>query len=73
MTNGKEKRTRDLAYRLWELQGFPEGRELDHWHKARAQIEREECEERKVAKDVKDGSQTTDQERSGTWMAGERS
>ncbi|GGC76021.1 DUF2934 domain-containing protein [Chelatococcus reniformis] len=42
MSTDKEKRVRELAYKLWEADGFPEGRELDHWNKARDQIEREE-------------------------------
>lgn len=29
-----------LAYRLWEQEGRPEGRDLDHWLTAREQLRR---------------------------------
>ena len=30
-----EQRIRERAYRLWEEEGKPEGREADHWQRAR--------------------------------------
>jgi hypothetical protein len=56
MSIDKEKRIRDLAYRLWEEDGFPEGRELEHWNKAREQIEREEAEGQSGATKPKNGA-----------------
>jgi hypothetical protein len=42
-------RVHDLAHRLWEQQGRPTGRELDHWLEA----ERRLSEERHVGEAVK--------------------
>jgi hypothetical protein len=33
-----EKRVRDRAYKLWQEEGYPEGREDVHWEKARELI-----------------------------------
>ena len=32
----REEEIRDLAYRIWEEEGYPEGRNLEHWVKAEA-------------------------------------
>ena len=36
-----EHRIRELAYRIWESEGRPEGDHLRHWHQAREQMEAE--------------------------------
>lgn len=36
-----EDEIRRRAYRIWEAEGRPEGRWEEHWHRARADIERE--------------------------------
>jgi DUF2934 family protein len=38
-----ERRIRDRAYRLWLEEGQPEGKYLDHWLKAKVQVEEEEA------------------------------
>ena len=35
-----EERIRALAYSIWIEEGQPEGRELDHWMRARGELER---------------------------------
>jgi hypothetical protein len=35
---GLERRIRERAYRLWEAEGRPEGRDLAHWEEARMLI-----------------------------------
>jgi hypothetical protein len=32
------QRVRELAYALWEAQGRPEGRQLDHWTQAELEV-----------------------------------
>jgi hypothetical protein len=34
-------RIRDLAYRVWEEEGCPEGRETDHWLQAERMLQSE--------------------------------
>ncbi|CRI57987.1 hypothetical protein CCOS191_3451 [Pseudomonas sp. CCOS 191] len=36
-----EKRIREFAYQIWESEGKPEGREEEHWDKARKLAEAE--------------------------------
>lgn len=36
-----EKRVREFAYQIWESEGKPEGREEEHWDKARKLAEAE--------------------------------
>jgi hypothetical protein len=36
-----EQRIRERAYLLWEMEGRPEGREEEYWHRARERIEAE--------------------------------
>ncbi len=43
---------RQMAYRIWEEEGRPEGRALDHWLKAEAFWDTEEEFEEHLAKDV---------------------
>lgn len=38
MDNNEEKH-RERAYRIWEEEGRPEGRHLDHWQRAEDQHE----------------------------------
>ncbi|GGC75943.1 DUF2934 domain-containing protein [Chelatococcus reniformis] len=42
MAISKEGRVRALAYRFWEEDGFPQGRELEHWRKAQELIDQED-------------------------------
>ena len=36
-----ERRVRDRAYRIWVDEGQPEGKYLDHWLRAKREIEEE--------------------------------
>jgi hypothetical protein len=36
-----EQAIRERAFLLWEMEGSPEGREDEYWHRAREQIEEE--------------------------------
>lgn len=36
-----EEVIRQRAYYLWEHEGRPEGREAEHWHRARAEVHHE--------------------------------
>jgi hypothetical protein len=36
-----EQRIRECAYLMWEMEGRPEGREDEYWHRARERIEAE--------------------------------
>jgi hypothetical protein len=38
---GKDDQTRERAYLLWVDEGRPHGRELDHWLRAKWELERE--------------------------------
>ncbi len=38
MSADRDARIRDHAYRLWEQEGRPHGRELDFWLTAEAQV-----------------------------------
>lgn len=35
---GKQMETSRLAYRIWEAEGKPDGRDLEHWLKAEAEL-----------------------------------
>ena len=35
-----EERVRERAYGIWIAEGQPEGREVDHWLRARGELER---------------------------------
>ncbi|QXH53388.1 DUF2934 domain-containing protein [Pseudomonas fakonensis] len=41
MMSVDEKRIREFAYQIWESEGKPEGREEEHWDKARKLAEAE--------------------------------
>jgi hypothetical protein len=36
-----EQRIQERAYLMWEMEGKPEGREDEYWHRARERIEAE--------------------------------
>lgn len=38
-----ERRIRDRAYRIWVDEGQPEGKYLDHWLRAKREIEEEDA------------------------------
>ncbi|NTF46596.1 hypothetical protein A6U86_32810 [Rhizobium sp. AC27/96] len=42
--DSSEENHRERAYRIWEQEGRPEGRHLDHWQKAEDQHEATEKE-----------------------------
>ncbi len=37
-TDGREERLRERAYALWEAEGRPEGREVEHWSMAEREL-----------------------------------
>ena len=37
-----ERRIRERAYFIWQEEGRPDGRHLEHWERARAHIDEEE-------------------------------
>ena len=47
-----EDRVRTIAYRIWEEEGRPDGRALDHWLKAEILWDDEQEFEEHLAKDV---------------------
>lgn len=38
MTEDREQQIRQRAYRIWQDEGEPEGREQDHWSRAQAEL-----------------------------------
>ena len=40
----REQRIRERAHRIWEAEGRPEGRELEHWQRATDEIAKEASE-----------------------------
>lgn len=42
MDEDLERKIRDRAHRLWESEGYPDGRADEHWHEARRQVMAEE-------------------------------
>ena len=36
-----EEEVRERAHAIWLIEGMPEGREVDHWMRARRELERE--------------------------------
>ena len=38
---GKDDQSRERAYLIWVDEGRPDGRELDHWLRAKWELERE--------------------------------
>ncbi|HEX6011558.1 MAG TPA: DUF2934 domain-containing protein [Geminicoccaceae bacterium] len=45
MPEDREQKIKDRAHRLWEDEGRPEGRELEHWREAERQVLAEEAAE----------------------------
>jgi Protein of unknown function (DUF2934) len=43
MPEDREQKIKDRAHRLWEDEGRPEGRELEHWREAERQVLAEEA------------------------------
>lgn len=41
MVVDKENLIRQRAYAIWEAEGYPEGRQVDHWLRAEAEVELE--------------------------------
>lgn len=52
-----EQRIREVAYRLWEEAGSPQGMEQDFWFQAEAEIRREEA---KLDKEIADSFPASD-------------
>jgi hypothetical protein len=42
MTQEHEEKIRRRAYEIWEREGRPNGRDRDHWHEAKHELENEE-------------------------------
>ena len=42
MSQDRDDKIRKIAYDLWQREGSPEGRELEHWDEATRQVDREE-------------------------------
>lgn len=38
MKNPNEQEIRERAYRLWETEGCPDGREQEYWYRAEAEL-----------------------------------
>lgn len=45
-----EHKVRERAYAIWESEGCPEGREVEHWLRAEAEVAAEEQEAAQEAK-----------------------
>jgi hypothetical protein len=43
MVTDRDQRIRERAYRIWEEEGQPEGRQEEHWRRAEAEISEEEA------------------------------
>lgn len=41
-----EERIREVAYSLWQQEGYPDGEAERHWRMAKAMIEKEDAERR---------------------------
>jgi len=39
MDDDLEKRIRERAFQLWEADGRPDGKEKEHWERARAEVQ----------------------------------
>jgi hypothetical protein len=49
MSGNLDGRIRERAHLIWEREGRPQGRDLAHWHMARAEIAAEDTPARKAA------------------------
>jgi hypothetical protein len=38
MNTELEERIRNRAYEIWELEGYPDGRDGEHWHQATREL-----------------------------------
>lgn len=47
MSEERSKRIGQRAYEIWEREGRPTGRDMEHWYHAEAEIAREEAEQAK--------------------------
>jgi len=43
MVRDRDQRVRERAYRIWEEEGQPEGRQEEHWRRAETEISEEEA------------------------------
>ena len=41
-TGPSDEAIRERSYYIWEREGFPEGKDLEHWLRAKAELEAEE-------------------------------
>jgi len=39
MIDDRDKKIRERAYRIWQDEGEPHGKDVEHWHRARAEVE----------------------------------
>ena len=44
--NGNEQRIREIAFYLWEQEGYPDGQAERHWRMAKEMIEKEDADRR---------------------------
>lgn len=49
-TAGRDKRITEIAYKIWQEEGQPEGRSEDHWARATSIIDAEVLSEKPVVK-----------------------
>jgi biotin carboxyl carrier protein len=42
MQDQRDEKIRLRAYQIWEQEGRPEGKDIDHWHRADSEIEQEQ-------------------------------
>ena len=47
---GRDKRITEIAYKIWQEEGQPEGRSEDHWARATSIIDAEVLSEKPVVK-----------------------
>lgn len=53
MSGNRDEAIRARAYQIWEAEGFPEGREQQHWEQAALEIEQAQAEARAPASPVR--------------------
>jgi Protein of unknown function (DUF2934) len=49
-TAGRDQRITEIAHKIWEEEGRPEGRSEDHWARATASVDAEALEPQPIAK-----------------------
>jgi hypothetical protein len=47
--NNQDERVREFAYRIWEEEGHPTGREFRHWEQAQEIVRAENVERLRIA------------------------